>query len=63
MRPPSSPTPAAGWGSSSSGSTSSRALKARKFDGDLDALLTWWRQNKVREYEALAAESRAAAAH
>lgn len=29
-------------------------LKDRKFNGDLDKLLSWWRQNKVAQHEKLA---------
>ncbi|MBI2962042.1 MAG: hypothetical protein HYY28_17190 [Betaproteobacteria bacterium] len=31
------------------------AIKERKFDGDFDKLLDWWRQNKVTRHDALAA--------
>ncbi len=30
------------------------ALKQRKFDGDFNAMLTWWRQHKEAEHLALA---------
>lgn len=29
-------------------------LKERKFDGDLDKLVSWWRQNKIAQHEKLA---------
>jgi hypothetical protein len=31
------------------------AIKERKFGGDFDGLLDWWRQNKVVRHDALAA--------
>ena len=31
------------------------AIKDRKFGGDFDKLLDWWRQNKVARHDALAA--------
>lgn len=33
----------------------SEALKGRKFAGDLDGLLAWWRQHKVAEHRKIAA--------
>ena len=30
------------------------ALKARKFAGDFDALVSWWRQNKVAQHQNIA---------
>ena len=36
-------------------------LKIWKFDGDFDALVAWWRQNKPAQHEALEAESRSKA--
>jgi hypothetical protein len=33
----------------------SQQLKLAKFDGDLVAMLSWWRENKGHEHEALAA--------
>lgn len=37
-------------------------LKERKFNGDFDALVTWWRQNKPAEHQALEADDAASAA-
>ncbi len=34
-------------------------LKMKKFNGDFDLMLAWWRQNKAAEHQALAASSRA----
>jgi len=34
-------------------------LKMKKFNGNFDLMLTWWRQNKAAEHQALAASSRA----
>ncbi|MBI2315940.1 MAG: hypothetical protein HYU75_02620 [Betaproteobacteria bacterium] len=31
------------------------AVKERKFEGDFDKLLDWWRQNKAARHDALAA--------
>ena len=39
----------------------SEALKERRFAGDLDSLLSWWRQNKVVQHRKVA-EGRAARA-
>lgn len=33
----------------------SHQLKAKKFDGDFTAMLSWWSENKTREHKALAA--------
>ena len=33
----------------------SEALKERRFSGDLDSLLSWWRQNKVAQHRKVAA--------
>lgn len=38
----------------------SQQLKFAKFDGDLAAMLSWWRENKGHEHEALAAKYGAA---
>ena len=38
------------------------ALKARKFGGDFDALLTWWREGKAAAHAALDAAAERAAA-
>ncbi|HXF45815.1 MAG TPA: hypothetical protein VNK91_06815 [Burkholderiaceae bacterium] len=35
-------------------------LKAKKFGGDFDALVSWWRHNKAAEHGALEAAYRAA---
>lgn len=37
-------------------------LKERKFNGDFDALVTWWRKNKPTEHQALETEYAASAA-
>lgn len=34
-------------------------LKVRKFNGDFDSMLAWWKQNKAAEHRALATVSRA----
>jgi len=34
-------------------SSFTEALKQRKFEGDFNAMLTWWRQNKEAEHLAL----------
>ena len=36
-------------------STVSEALKAHRFAGDLDGLLSWWRQNKAAQHRKIAA--------
>ena len=36
-------------------------FKRRKFNGDLNAMLMWWEQNKLREHEAIDSAYRAAA--
>jgi hypothetical protein len=41
-------------------STVTQELKAKKFGGDFDALVSWWRQNKAAEHGALEAAFRAA---
>ena len=30
-----------------------QSLKVRKFNGDFDLMLTWWRKNKAAEHQAL----------
>ncbi len=37
-------------------------LKERKFDGDFDALVTWWRRNKTTEHQGLEADYAASTA-
>lgn len=38
-------------------------LKLRKFNGDFNAMLSWWREHKEAQYVALAAAGGAASAH
>src|SRR5688500_16997014 len=38
------------------------ALKDRKFAGDFDALVAWWRQNKLTQHQNIAAADTASAA-
>lgn len=35
------------------------AVKQRKFDGDFDKLVIWWRQNKVAQHQNIAAAASA----
>ena len=42
-------------------STVTEELKNGKFNGDFDALVAWWRQNKPAEHRALEISSRATA--
>ena len=40
-------------------STITEELKIRNFNGDFDAMVAWWQQNKPAEHQALEAASRA----
>ena len=39
------------------------ALKERKFAGDFDRLVDWWRQNKVAQHQRVASMDRVASSH
>jgi hypothetical protein len=39
------------------------ALKERKFAGDFDRLVDWWRQNKVAQHQRVASMDRIAGSH
>ena len=50
-----------GWVDSDTGilcSSVTQELKVRKFSGDYDALLAWWRQNKPAQHQLLSAAAR-----
>jgi hypothetical protein len=42
-------------------STITEELKIQKFNGDFDAMLAWWRENKPGEHQAIEAAGRASA--